>query len=303
MKNIQLENALAQNEIKYTKNENLAEHTSFKIGGPAAFFCVPENILQLKTAISAAKSAEMPYFILGNGTNVLFKDSGYNGLVIHINSTFNSIEIDGKYITAGSGASLKAVCTAAADAGLSGLEFAYGIPGSVGGAAYMNAGAYGGEIGHVLTSASVLDESGEVHDIPSIELELGYRTSVFHSNNWCILAATFCLALKDATSIKTVMDEYMSRREEKQPLDLPSAGSTFKRPQGAYAGELIDRCGLRGYQIGGAAISEKHCGFIVNMGGATCKDVLALAEYVSKTVKEKTGYNLEMEIRVIEESV
>ena len=194
---------------------------------------------------------------------------------------------------------LAKVCIAAANEGLSGLEFAYGIPGCVGGAVYMNAGAYGGEIKDVLACATFLDETGAERTLQAGELQLGYRTSVFEREPWCILSATFTLREDDTGPIRERMADYARRRMEKQPLDMPSAGSTFKRPEGAYAGALIDQCGLRGYAIGGAQVSQKHCGFIVNTGNATCADVLCLADTVCKIVTDETGFRLEKEVRVV----
>ena len=191
------------------------------------------------------------------------------------------------------------MCIAAAYEGLSGLEFAYGIPGCVGGAVYMNAGAYGGEIKDVLACATFLDETGAERTLQAGELQLGYRTSVFEREPWCILSATFTLREDDTGPIRERMADYARRRMEKQPLDMPSAGSTFKRPEGAYAGALIDQCGLRGYAIGGAQVSQKHCGFIVNTGNATCADVLCLADTVCKIVTDETGFRLEKEVRVV----
>lgn len=296
----QLVDALRQQGIDVIENELLAKHTSFAIGGPAALFCIPKNVPQLRIAIAAAQKADVPYYFLGNGTNVLFCDEGYYGLVIYTANALNEIQIRGTTIVAQAGAELEEVCVAARDAGLAGLEFAYGIPGSVGGAVYMNAGAYGGEMCDVLESVRYLDEAGDEAELPLEGLGLGYRTSVFQQHAWCILSATLRLQTGDKEEIDSVMQQHMNARREKQPLELPSAGSAFKRPEGAFAGALIDQSGLRGYQVGGAAISQKHCGFIVNLGGATCADVLAVAEDVARIVHEKTGYVLEKEIRVVE---
>ena len=194
---------------------------------------------------------------------------------------------------------LSALCKAALDSSLTGLEFAYGIPGTVGGAVYMNAGAYGGEMKDVLTTVQYLTAEGEIKEATAAELDLRYRHSIFEENGGCILSAQFALTPGEPEAIRTKMDELMAKRLDKQPLDKPSAGSTFKRPVGAFAAALIDQCGLRGYRHGGAAVSEKHCGFVVNLGGATCADVLALCEEVRAIVKEKTGYDLEKEIRVV----
>ena len=202
-------------------------------------------------------------------------------------------------LTAGAGVRLTALCRAALEHGLSGLEFAYGIPGTVGGAVYMNAGAYGGEMKDVLTVVRYLTTEGKVVQASAAELDLSYRHSIFEENGGCILSAQFALQPGNAADIRAKMDELMAKRADKQPLDKPSAGSTFKRPAGAFAAALIDQCGLRGFRHGGAAVSDKHCGFVVNLGGATCADVLALCDEVRAIVKEKTGYELEKEIRVV----
>ena len=280
-------------------NEALKEHTSFRIGGPARLFVQPKNTKELVDVLAGAKTANVPYFVLGKGTNVLFEDEGYNGLIIELSLCNSQIEISDAEIIAGAGAELSVVCTTARDAALGGLEFAYGIPGSVGGAVYMNAGAYGGEMKQVLKEVCFLDENFNVRALPANELELGYRTSAFHSHAWIILSATFACTEKETMLIEAEMQDLWTKRKDKQPLELPSAGSAFKRPEGAFAGALIDQCGLRGYRVGDAAISEKHCGFIVNLGQATCQQVLQLAEEVAQKVQQQTGYVLEKEIRVI----
>ena len=266
--------AFRQASIPCAAREPLSRHTSFQIGGPAALFCEPQNKRQLARAIAVCRQAGVRYYLLGKGTNILFADEGFDGVVIHIGEVLGNIECNGLSVTAQAGAALAKVCIAAANEGLSGLEFAYGIPGCVGGAVYMNAGAYGGEIKDVLACATFLDETGAERTLQAGELQLGYRTSVFEREPWCILSATFTLREDDTGPIRERMADYARRRMEKQPLDMPSAGSTFKRPEGAYAGALIDQCGLRGYAIGGAQVSQKHCGFIVNTGNATCADVL-----------------------------
>ena len=264
--------------IPFRENEPLAAHCTFKIGGPAQLFVMPENEQQLCSAVALCKEQDVRYYLLGNGSNILFADEGFSGVVI---------------------VRLAALCKAALKHGLSGLEFAYGIPGTVGGAVYMNAGAYGGEMKDVLTTVRYLAAEGEVREVPAAELDLRYRHSIFEENSGCILSAQFHLQPGNAADIRAKMDELMAKRVEKQPLDKPSAGSTFKRPAGAFAAALIDQCGLRGYRHGGAAVSDKHCGFVVNLGGATCADVLALCDEVRAIVKEKTGYDLEKEIRVV----
>lgn len=287
------------NGIPALRGQALAPYTTFKIGGPAALFCRPETNAQLAAALRLAKGAGARVYLLGKGSNVLFADEGFDGVVIQIGPSMGGVEIHGSTICAGAGEPLSQVCLAAAEAGLTGLEFAYGIPGSVGGAVYMNAGAYGGEMKDVLEDVAFLDDRGGEHTLPAGELCLSYRTSIFTSRPWCILCAKLRLSHGDRQAVRARMDELAHRRAEKQPLDLPSAGSTFKRPAGAFAGALIDQCGLRGYQVGGAAISEKHCGFVVNLGGATCADVLALTDHVQAVVRQKTGYDLEREVRVV----
>ncbi len=290
---------LKENNINYKLNENLAKYTSFKIGGKANVFTVPKNDDEIIFILQLCKSENIKYYFLGKGTNVLFSDNGYNGVIIHIGDAFNKINVSGNIITAFAGVSLSTLSKTAKLNKLQGVEFAYGIPGNVGGAIYMNAGAYGGEIKDVLINTTFIDDNFNIITMPAQQLELGYRTSVFEKNKWCILKAQFCLNDGNEKEIETKMNEFIKSRKEKQPLDLPSAGSAFKRPIGAYAGALIDECGLRGFAIGGAAISEKHCGFIVNLGGATCNDVLNLADKVCEIVKQKTGFTLEKEIRVV----
>ena len=290
---------LQAEHIPFREQEPLAAHCTFKIGGPARLFVQPENEQQLCRAIALCKAESVRYYLLGNGSNILFADEGFPGAVINISALPSDIAVNGAEITAGAGVRLSALCRAALDHSLTGLEFAYGIPGTVGGAVYMNAGAYGGEMKDVLCTVRYLTADGEVKEAPAKELDLGYRHSSFEENRGCILSARLTLQPGDAAAIRARMDELMAKRVDKQPLDKPSAGSTFKRPAGAFAAALIDQCGLRGYRHGGAAVSDKHCGFVVNLGGATCADVLALCEEVRGIVREKTGYDLEKEIRVV----
>ena len=296
---------LAQAGIPFRENEPLSVHCTFKIGGPAELFVLPESEEQLCRTVELCRAAGVRLYLLGNGSNILFADEGYRGVVIDMTALKNEIafdaapDADGETVTAGAGQKLSALCTAALDRGLTGLEFAYGIPGTVGGAVYMNAGAYGGEMKDVLQSVRYLTAAGRIVEAPAEELDLRYRHSVFEENEGCILSARFRLKKGDRDAIRARMNELMEKRIDKQPLDKPSAGSTFKRPAGAFAAALIDQCGLRGFRHGGAAISDKHCGFVVNLGGATCADVLALCEEVRAIVKEKTCYDLEKEIRVV----
>ena len=286
--------------IAYKEQEPLAAHTTFKIGGPAAVFVQPADEAQLCQAVRLCRELAVPCYLLGNGSNILFGDRGYAGAVVSLAGMKREVRREGDTLTAPAGMQLSVLCTAALRAGLTGLEFAYGIPGTVGGAVYMNAGAYGGEMKDVLASVRYLTADGQIVEAPAAELDLGYRHSVFESNGGCILSAAVRLAPGDPEAIAARMDDLMGRRRDTQPLDKPSAGSTFKRPVGAFAGALIEQCGLRGYRHGGAAISEKHCGFVVNLGGATCADVLALCAEVQKIVKDQTGFALEKEIRVVE---
>ena len=295
-----LKEGLAAAGISYREQEPLAAHTTFKIGGPAAVFIQPAQEDQLCSAIALCRELSVPYYVLGNGSNTLFGDKGWNGAVICLAGLRGEVHQEGNNLWAPAGMPLNMLCMAALRASLTGLEFAYGIPGTVGGAVYMNAGAYGGEMKDVLVSVRHLNAQGEIVETPASELDLGYRHSIFEDNGDCILSAQVRLAPGDAQKISEQMNDLMGRRRDKQPLDKPSAGSTFKRPVGAFAGALIDQCGLRGYRHGGAAISEKHCGFVVNLGGATCADVLALCQEVQTIVKEKTGFTLEKEIRVVE---
>lgn len=290
---------LASAGISTLINEPLSKHTSFKIGGPASLFCEPASTEQLQFVLQSTRQLGVPYTLLGKGSNVLFPDNGFAGCVIHNVDLGQGIKCEGNILHAPAGADLAAVCLLAESNCLTGMEFAYGIPGSVGGAVYMNAGAYDGEIKSILQSVEYIDETGLIHRISTKDIELGYRTSIFQQKPWCIISADFCLHSGNKENIHNKMHDFMERRKEKQPLELPNAGSAFKRPPGAFAGALIDQCGLRGYRVGGAAISEKHCGFIVNLGDATCADVLTLAEQVSSIVLDKTGYVLEKEIRVI----
>lgn len=289
-----------------TADEPLSRHTTFRIGGAAAVFCRPQTTPELTRTLELCRAHGVRTYLLGNGSNVLFADEGFPGAVICLTdlvipTRFVPAGADAVTVRAGAGRSLAALCREVCARGLTGLEFAYGIPGTVGGAVYMNAGAYGGEIKDVIDGAACLDEGGRLMTLPAAGLALGYRTSIFEQKPWCILEATFTLRRDPAgtAAIQARMDDFMARRRAKQPLELPSAGSTFKRPAGCFAGQLIDECGLRGYTVGGAAVSEKHCGFVVNKGGATCADVLRLTDEVRRIVQEKTGHTLEREIRVV----
>jgi UDP-N-acetylmuramate dehydrogenase len=283
--------------IKYANNEPMSGHCSFMTGGPAALFIEPSGEEQIADVLKAAKEYGVRLFILGNGTNVLFLDEGFRGAVMHIKAALDQIRlVDDTTIECRSGASVQALARFALEAGLTGLEFAYGIPGSVGGGVAMNAGAYGGELKDCCTLVHHITPEGEPGSLTESEAGFAYRNSVYRENGCVITGAVFALAKGDQTEIKAKMEDFMRRRREKQPLELPSAGSTFKRPAGGYASELIDRCGLKGKRVGGAKVSEKHAGFIVNAGGAKSADILALIAEVQDIVQEKTGIRLEPEI-------
>lgn len=274
----------------------MKEHTSFRIGGPADYFITASNIEQLKTIIALCKSSEIPFMILGNGSNLLVSDEGLRMAVIRLAGDFKEISHKDNTLIVGAGATLARMCTYAMQQGLSGVECAFGIPGTVGGAVYMNAGAYGLEMKDVLVSVTHLTSEGIIETVPADTLELSYRHSAYKNNGSVILFAKLSLKEGKKEEIKALMDDVMNRRLSKQPLEFPSAGSVFKRPEGAFAGSLIEQCKLKGFTIGGAQVSEKHSGFIINIGGATCQDVMSLIEYVQNKVKEETGYFLEREI-------
>ena len=291
-------------QLPFAQGEPLAPHTTFKIGGPAAFWCTPRDAEQLRRTLQLCRENGVRVYLLGNGSNTLFDDAGFDGAVIDMRGLSgmenSGLDTDVVRITAGAGQTLGRLCSKAQTLGLTGLEFACGIPGTVGGAVYMNAGAYGNELKDVLESVTFLDSDLQLRTLPAADLAMGYRTSIFEQNpDWCILSATVVLHRGDGAAVLARMQELLGKRREKQPLEWPSAGSTFKRPQGAFAGKLIEDCGLRGFTVGGAQISEKHCGFVINRGGATCADVVALTEQVRQIVEARTGFVLEREIRVV----
>lgn len=280
----------------------LAPLTSMKTGGKCDIVCEPSCEAALAEIVGACRKSGVPYFILGRGSNVLFRDNGYRGCVIRIAKGLGGITASGDTITAGAGESLSAVCRAALEHGLGGMEFAYGIPGSVGGALYMNAGAYGGEMKDIVVSARCLTPGGDIMEIPAEKMQLRYRGSIFTGGEYIILSAKLRLHAADKSEIKSRMDELMQRRRDKQPLEYPSCGSTFKRPEGYFAAALIEECGLKGCTIGGAQVSEKHSGFVINRGGATSGDVMALVEHIRKTVLEQKGVALECEMLIVPEN-
>ncbi len=287
-------------DIPHRINEPLAAHTGFRTGGAADCMAWPRTEAELAVLVGALRANKLPFFLLGNGSNVLALDDGYRGCIIKTENALNTLDIhpDGTVIC-GAGQQLSALCNAVAQQGLTGLEFAYGIPGTVGGALYMNAGAYDGEMKDVTSSVRLLTAAGEIVERSAAEMRFAYRTSVAQVEDCIILSGCFALTQGSKADILAKMNDLMGRRRDKQPLDKPSCGSTFKRPTGAYASKLIDDCGLRGYRHGGAQISEKHCGFVVNAGGATTADILALVDEVRDIVLQKTGYTLECEIRIL----
>lgn len=288
---------LCDRDIPFCENEPLSRHSSFRIGGPCAVFVTPESADSLRDAYNEAKSEGIRTYILGKGSNILFADEGFDGVIIST-ERLTSVTVSGNTLTADAGASFTHIVAVARDAGLSGLEFAYGIPGSVGGAVFMNAGAYGGQVSDCLESSSCFDpENDRIIYTEGADHDFGYRSSIYKKNpERVILSATFELKNGDKEEIRAYMEDIMGRRRDKQPLEYPSAGSVFKRPEGYFAGQLIEEQGLKGCTIGGAQVSEKHAGFIINRGGATAKDVLDLIAHIQAKVKEAHGVMLECEV-------
>ena len=279
--------------------EPMDRHTSFRVGGPADYYVAPVSVEGVKGAIDICKKENLPYYIIGNGSNLLVSDDGFRGVIIQIYKNLNQVDVQGNVIRAQAGALLSTVAKQALNAELTGMECLSGIPGTLGGACTMNAGAYGGEIKDVLTEVTVLDENNELLVIPASELELGYRTSVIAQKGYIVLEAVLTLEAGDKEKIQSRMDELKEQRVTKQPLDLPSAGSTFKRPTGYFAGKLIQDAGLSGYTVGGAQVSPKHCGFVVNIGNATASDVYQLICDVQKKILETDNVMLEPEVKML----
>lgn len=288
-------------EDRVFTEEAMSQHTTFKIGGPADYFLMPDKGEDVGRVIKICKEKEIPYFILGNGSNLLVGDGGYRGAVIQIYRNMSSVTVEGNEITAQAGALLSAVAAAAKNASLTGFEFAGGIPGTIGGAVVMNAGAYGGEMKDVLTEVTVMNAEGDIFTLPTEELELGYRTSIIKTAGYIVLEAKIRLKEGDPEVIRETMKDLTIRRTTKQPLEYSSAGSTFKRPEGYFAGKLIMDSGLAGYQVGGAQVSEKHCGFVINAGDATARDVRTLMDNVRDIVYKKYGVTLEPEVKFLGE--
>jgi UDP-N-acetylmuramate dehydrogenase len=291
---------------EFYKSENviidaeMKNYVHFRVGGPADILLIPESKDQVIKTIENCREKNIPFYVVGNGSNLLVKDGGLKGVVIKLNEVKN-IKIVGDIVEAECGAMLKDVSNTALRSSLTGFEFACGIPGTVGGAVFMNAGAYNGEIAHVIESAEVIDDKGNIITLSKDDLELGYRSSIVMKKNYIVLSARFKLQNGDEDQIKNAVNDLTNKRESKQPLEYPSAGSTFKRPEGYFAGKLIQDAGLKGYSIGGAAVSEKHSGFVINKNGATAKDILDLISYIQDEVKRQFNVELHPEVRIIGE--
>ena len=281
--------------------EPMKRHTTFRIGGPAEVFVMPGNLEEVQRILEICRTEDLPYFILGTGSNLLVSDRGYRGVVIQLDRNFGEVKVEGTEIHASAGALLSTIAVAARRASLTGFEFAGGIPGTLGGAVVMNAGAYGGEMKDVLRKVMVMDQSGKVFEIPAEELQMGYRTSIIKTAGYIVLGAVLSLKEGNLEEIKMLTRKLSEQRTSKQPLEYPSAGSTFKRPEGYFAGKLIMDSGLRGYRVGGAQVSEKHCGFVINTGDATAEDVRCLMKHVTEIVYAKFGVTLEPEVKFLGE--
>lgn len=288
-------------ENNVLKDEPMSGHTTFRIGGPADYFVMPSSAEEIRGITALCMEREIPYYIIGNGSNLLVGDKGYRGVIIQVFKNMRDIEVRGEIVSAQAGALLSKVAAAAYEAELAGFEFASGIPGTLGGAVRMNAGAYGGEMKQVLKSATVLTAGGEVVTLSVDEMEMGYRTSIVSKMDYVVLAAELVLRKGDQEKIRAKMDELKEKRVSKQPLEFGSAGSTFKRPEGYFAGRLIEEAGLRGFRVGNAQVSEKHCGFVINRGGATAREVAELMETIVRRVEENSGVRLEPEVKRIGE--
>ena len=286
---------------QFLREEPMKKHITFRVGGPAACFLTPSTKEQIREILHICQEEKTPYFILGNGSNLLVSDQGFDGVVLQVYKNMNQVTVEGEHLRVQAGALLSATARKALEAGLTGMEFAAGIPGTMGGAVVMNAGAYGGEMKDILESVTVLTPEGEQKELKNEELQLGYRTSVVKEKGYIVLEAVLSLKKGDPEAIKSRIDELKEQRVTKQPLEYPSAGSTFKRPEGYFAGKLIQDAGLRGYQVGGAQVSEKHCGFVINKENATAKDVVDLIHDVQRIVYEKFQVQLETEVKFLGE--
>ncbi len=283
------------------RNESMKAHTTFKVGGEAELFLIPKSTEELQEVIKYLNTVNYPYYVMGNGSNVLVKDSGYKGAIIKLKENFSSIETDADncQVKAEAGATLARIAKAVYEEGMAGFEFAAGIPGTLGGAVTMNAGAYGGEMCDIILEVTVMDKEGNIDVKTKDEMEFGYRHSIVASHELIVLSAIMELKPGQKDEIKEMMDDLAGRRRDKQPLEYPSAGSTFKRPEGYFAGKLIMDAGLRGYRVGGAMVSDKHCGFVVNAGNATATDVLQVISDVKAKVQEQFGVMLEEEVKIL----
>lgn len=288
-------------ENKVLEQEPMARHTTFRIGGPADYFVELGSIEQIRAAIQVCREENLPWFVLGRGSNLLVSDKGYRGVILSIYKDFQKTEIQGETVTVQAGVLLTTLSGKVLDASLTGLEFASGIPGTIGGAVVMNAGAYGGEMKDIVRKVTVLDQDGEVRTLTCGEMQFGYRTSLAKKKGYIVLGAELTLKQGEKEKIREEMQALKAKRIEKQPLEFPSAGSTFKRPEGYFAGKLIMDAGLRGAAVGGAQVSEKHCGFVVNTGNATAADVRELMRRVQEKVEEQFGVHLEPEVRFLGE--
>lgn len=282
-------------------DEPMSRHTTFRIGGNADYFVKPGNADEVAAVIAVCRECSIPYFILGNGSNLLVSDDGYRGMIINIMDNMDSVTVDGRIVTAQAGAMLVRVSVMARNNALTGLEFASGIPGTIGGAVYMNAGAYGGEMKNVVKTVRAIDEYGRIYELDSEKMDFSYRHSIVEERKLIVLEVTLELEHGSREAIDDRMKELAEARRSKQPLEYPSAGSTFKRPEGYFAGKLIMDAGLRGYSVGGAQVAEKHCGFVINKGGATASDVVELIRDVQHDVDDKFGVTLEPEVKMLGE--
>ena len=287
-------------EDRIQENAMMKDHVHFKVGGPADILLIPNTKEQVVKSINLCNENNVPCFVIGNGSNLLVKDGGIRGVVIKLLDVKN-IEVNGEELVAECGAMLKDVSKVALENSLTGIEFACGIPGSIGGAVFMNAGAYNGEMSHVIKEAEVIDNEGNIITLSKDELELGYRSSKVMKAGYVVLSATLALKKGEVKSIRDLVNDLTEKRESKQPLEYPSAGSTFKRPEGYFAGKLIQDAGLKGYTLGGAAVSDKHSGFVINKGNATAKDILDLIKHIQDEVKKQFGVELHTEVRIVGE--
>lgn len=294
-----LSEVVGENGVK--TNEPMKNHTSFRTGGPADIMVTPGSVEEISGVIRICREEKVPVLVIGNGTNLVVRDKGIRGVVLKIFNNFSSWEVKGEEIEAQAGVLLSRLAKAALESSLSGLEFASGIPGTLGGATVMNAGAYDGQMSDVIVETRYLDADGELRSAEGADHRFGYRSSLFQGMDAIIVSTRLRLKKGVYSDIKELMDQLNSKRREKQPLELPSAGSVFKRPEGHFTGKLVEDCGLKGYKIGGAQVSTKHCGFIVNAGNATSQDIISLVEYIQRNVENKFGVCLEAEIKIVGE--